>query len=558
MSPRAPKAAPHPAPRAGLPRRAVARPGDGTETFRVLVADQLSEDGVTLLKREPRLAVDVKTGLSPKELAEAIGPYDGLLVRSSTKVTAEVIAKADRLKVIGRAGVGLDNVDAEAATKRGIIVMNVPAGNTTSTAEHTMSLLMALARRIPQAHASLHAGRWERSKFVGTELFGKTLGIVGLGKIGTEVARRAQAFGMRVIASDPFLSSARAQQLEIQLTDLPRLYAEADFITVHTPLTAETRHMIGAKELAAMKRGVRLINCARGGIIDETALHQAITAGRVAGAAIDVFEQEPPKDHPLLALEQVICTPHLGASTQEAQLNVAIEVAKQVADALLGRGIRNAVNMPSVDAQTLKVLQPYLVLGERLGSLGTQLSGGQVDEVRVTYVGEVTGHDTSAVTLAILKGVLAPMVGENVNYVNASLIAAERGVRVVEAKASRLDEFANLLALEIRSDGTTLTLQGTLSARREPRIVKIDRYFVEAVPEGYMLILKNEDQPGLIGALGTLLGQSRINIAGMSNGRDKPGGTAITVVNIDNHVPPDVLERVRKLRHVLDAKLITL
>ena len=551
-------AASHPAPRAGVPRRAVARPADGTETFRILIADQLSEDGVTLLKREPRLAVDVKTGLSPKELAEAIGPYDGLLVRSSTKVTAEVIAKADRLKVIGRAGVGLDNVDAEAATKRGIIVMNVPAGNTISTAEHTMSLLMALARRIPQAHASLHAGRWERSKFVGTELFGKTLGIIGLGKIGTEVARRAQAFGMRVIASDPFLSSERAQQLEIQLTDLPRLYAEADFITVHTPLTAETRHMIGAKELAAMKRGVRLINCARGGIIDETALHQAITAGRVAGAAIDVFEEEPPKDHPLLALEQVIATPHLGASTEEAQLNVAVEVAKQVADALLGRGIRNAVNMPSVDAQTLKVLQPYLVLGERLGSLGAQLSGGQVAEVRVTYVGEITEHDTSAVTLAILKGVLAPMVGENVNYVNASLIAAERGVRVVEAKASRLDEFANLLALEIRSDGTTLTLQGTLSARREPRIVKIDRYFVEAVPEGYMLILKNEDQPGLIGALGTLLGQSRINIAGMSNGRDKPGGTAITVVNIDNHVPPDVLERVRKLRHVLDAKLITL
>ena len=563
MSPR-PKSVAHGV-RAGLPasRRSTgqaggaAKPG-ATAPIRVLIADQLSEDGVKLLKREPRLAVDIKTGLSPKELAEIVGPYEGLVVRSATKVTAEVIAKADRLKVIGRAGVGLDNVDAEAATKRGIIVMNVPAGNTISTAEHTMSLLMALARRIPQAHASLHAGLWERSKFVGTELFGKTLGIVGLGKIGTEVARRAQAFGMRVIASDPFLSSERAQQLEIQLTDLEHLYAESDFITIHTPLTAETRHMIGAKELAAMKRGVRLINCARGGIIDETALHQAITAGRVAGAAIDVFEQEPPKDHPLLKLEQVICTPHLGASTQEAQLNVAIEVAKQVADALLGRGIRNAVNMPSLDAQTLKVLQPYILLGERLGSLGAQLSGGQVAEIRVTYVGEVTEHDTSAVTLAILKGVLAPMVGENVNYVNASLIAAERGVRVVEAKASRMDEFANLLALDVRSDGTTLTLQGTLSARREPRIVKIDRYFVEAVPEGYMLILKNQDRPGLIGALGTLLGESKINIAGMSNGRDRPGGTAITVVNVDNHVPPNVLNRVRKLRHVLDAKLIKL
>jgi len=526
--------------------------------IRVLVADHLSEDGIQLLKKESGLKVDVKTGLSPKELAEIIEPYEGLIVRSSTKVTAEVIAKADHLKVIGRAGVGLDNVDADAATKRGIIVMNVPAGNTISTAEHTMSLILALARRIPQADAHLRAGLWERSKFVGTELFGKTLGIIGLGKIGTEVARRAQAFGMRVIAFDPFISTERAGQLEVQVTDLPTVYRESDFITVHTPLNAETRHLIGAKEIAQMKKAVRLINCARGGIIDEQALHQAITEGKVAGAAIDVFEEEPPKNHPLCQLDQVVCTPHLGASTQEAQLNVAIEITKQVADALLGRGIRNAVNMPSVDAQTLKVLQPYITLGERLGSLGAQLSGGQIAEIRVTYVGEVTAHDASPVTLAILKGVLTPMVGENVNYVNASLIASERGLKVVEAKASRMDEFANLLAIEIRSDGTMLTLQGTLSPRREPRIVKIDRYFVEAAPEGYMLIIKNQDKPGLIGQLGTLLGESNINIAGMSNGRDEPGGTAITVLNIDHHVPPKVLEQVKALRHVLDAKLITL
>ena len=553
-----------------------------TDRLRVLVADHLSEDGITLLKSEPGLEVDVKIGLSPKELAEVIGPYDGLVVRSSTKVTAEVIAKANRLKVIGRAGVGLDNVDAEAATKRGIIVMNVPAGNTISTAEHTMSMIMALSRRIPQAYASLRGGAWERSKFVGTELFGKTLGIIGLGKIGAEVAKRAQAFGMRIMAHDPFLSSERAQQLEIQLTDARTIYAEADVITVHTPLTVETRHLIGAAEIASMKKGVRLVNCARGGIIDEVALHQAIVSGHVAGAALDVFEQEPPKpDHPLLQLEQVVAVPHLGASTQEAQLNVAIEVAKQVADALLGRGIRNAVNMPSVDASTLQVLQPYIRLAERLGSLAAQLSGGKIVEIRVTFVGEVTNHDTSPVTLAVLKGVLAPMVGENVNYVNASLIAAERGITVVEAKASRMDEFANLVMLEVRSDssahpggdslgvvarepsgsrdnGDTLTLQGTLSARREPRLVKIDRYFVEVALDGYLLILKNEDQPGLIGQLGTLLGESMINIAGMSNGRDKPGGTAITVVSIDNDVPPTVLEQVKQLRHVLDAKLITL
>ncbi len=308
-----------------------------------------------------------------------------------------------------------------------------------------------------------------------------------------------------------------------------------------------------------MKRGVRIINCARGGIIDEQALHDAIVSGHVAGAALDVFEEEPPsKDHPLLRLSQVICTPHLGASTEEAQLNVALEVAKQVADALLGRGIRNAVNMPSVDAQTLKVLQPYILLGERLGSLATQLSGGQVAEVRLTYVGEVTNHDPSAVTLAVLKGLLAPMVGENVNYVNASVIASERGVKVIEAKASRMEEFANLIALDVRGNGSSLTVQGTLSARREPRIVKIDRYFVDAVPDVYMLILKNQDRPGIIGSLGTLLGEASINIAGMSNGRDAPGGTAITVVNIDHHVPPAVLERIKRLPHVIDAKLIKL
>jgi D-3-phosphoglycerate dehydrogenase len=536
-----------------------ARTERATKRIKVLIADKLSEDGIKVLKAEPGLDVDIKTGLAPKDLAAIVGPYEGLVVRSSTKVTAEVIEAGQHLRVIGRAGVGLDNVDAEAATKRGIIVMNVPAGNTISTAEHTFSLLMALARHIPQSYASLHSGQWERSKFVGTELFRKTLGIVGLGKIGTEVAKRAQVFGMTVIGHDPFLSAERAQQLGIRLADLPALYREADFITVHTPLTNETRHMIGAKELAAMKKGVRLINCARGGIIDEAALAEAIKAGQVAGAAIDVFEQEPPPaDHPLLQLPQVVTTPHLGASTEEAQYNVALEVARQVADALLGRGIRNAVNMPSLDAETLRVLQPYILLGEKLGALASQLSGGKTAEVRVTYVGEVTTHDTSAVTLAVLKGLLTPVVGERVNYVNASVIAAERGVRVVEAKASRLDEFANLLALEVRSDGESLAVSGTLSPRREPRIVKIDRYFVEAIPDGHMLLIRNQDKPGLIGALGTLLGEAKINIAAMSNGRDAPGGLAVTVVNVDSEVPGKVLEQVKKLKHVLDAKLITL
>ena len=329
-------------------------------------------------------------------------------------------------------------------------------------------------------------------------------------------------------------------------------------ITVHTPLTEDTRHLIGAKEIAQMKPGVRLINCARGGIIDEDALYQAVKSGKVAGAAIDVFEEEPPKHHPLLTLDEVIATPHLGASTEEAQYKVAIEVAKQVADALLGRGIRNAVNMPSVDAQTLKVLQPYLTLGERLGALATQLSGKKIAEVRITYVGELANLDASPVTMAVLKGLLTPMVGENVNYVNASLIAAERGLRVVEAKATQAEEFTNLLSLEVRSNGASAVFAGTLSARREPRIVQIDQTFIEASPEGHMLVIKNEDKPGLIGALGTLLAEAKINIAGMSNGRDRPGGTAITVVNVDSPVPAEVLERVRRLKNVLDVTLVKL
>ncbi len=524
---------------------------------KVLIADQLSEEGIQVLKAEPGLSVDIKTGLSSKDLAAMIGPYEGLVVRSSTKVTAEVIEKADKLKVIGRAGVGVDNVDAEAATKRGIIVMNVPAGNTISTAEHTVSMIFSVARRIPQAQASLKAGLWERPKFVGVELFGKTLGIVGLGKIGLEVARRMQVMGMRVLAYDPFLSAERVGQLDIHVVPLDQLYAEADFITVHTPLTAETKHLISTKQFDQMKKGVRVINCARGGIIDEKALAEAIKAGKVAGAAFDVYEQEPPpKDHPLIGLDAVVCTPHLGASTDEAQRNVAVEVSKQVADALLGRGIRNAVNMPSVDGKTLAILGPYIALAEKLGSLASQLSGGKVSEVRATYVGELTSHDTSPVTLAMLKGILAPVVGEGVNYVNASLIASERGVKVIEAKATQMDAFANLMALDVLADGKRFGIQGTLSARREPRIVKIDPYFVEATPEGYLLIIRNHDKPGLIGALGTLLGQSQINIAGMSNGREKPGGTAITVVNIDQPVPPPVLEQVKRLQHVIDAKLI--
>ncbi|MBI4355295.1 MAG: phosphoglycerate dehydrogenase, partial [Candidatus Omnitrophica bacterium] len=388
--------------------------------LKVLVADHLSEEGIAILKGEQQLDVTVQTGLTGTALAQAIRGYDALVVRSSSKVTREVVDAADRLKVIGRAGVGLDNVDVEAASKRGIIVMNVPGGNTISTAEHTFSLLMALSRNIPQADASLRRGAWERSKYTGVELYGKTLGVVGLGKIGTEVAKRALAFGMRVIAHDPYLSLERARQLEIAVVDFEELLRSADYITVHTPMTDETRHLIGTKELQLTKQGVRLINCARGGIIDEQALAEAIKSGHVAGAAIDVFEAEPPKDHPLLKLPQVVATPHLGASTEEAQVNVAVEIAKQIADALLGRGIRNAINVFSVDAETLRLLEPYIRLGEKLGLLMAQLAPGHIQEIKVTYIGDVTHHETAPITVAIMKGLLTPIVGESVNYVNAS------------------------------------------------------------------------------------------------------------------------------------------
>ncbi len=526
--------------------------------LKVLVADVLSEEGIKVLRSEPQLSVEVKTGMTSQQLGEVIGPYDGLIVRSATKVTAEVFTRAKRLKVVGRAGVGLDNVDAEAASKHGVIVMNVPGGNTISTAEHTLSLLLALSRNIPQACADTKAGRWNRSKFTGVELYGKTLGIVGLGRIGTEVAKRALSFGMHVIANDPYLSLDRARQLEISVVTMDELLRQADFITVHTPLSSETKHLIGREQLKLVKPGVRIINCARGGIVEETALAEAVKAGRVAGAAVDVFEAEPPKDSPLLALDQVVVTPHLGASTEEAQVNVAIEIAKQMADALLGRGIRNATNMPSVDGQTLKAIQPYIQLAEKLGLLMAQLADGHISALKATYIGDVTNHETSPITMALLKGLLTPMVGESVNYVNASLIAAERGIKVVEAKSSESEEFAHLIAVEVQGEKTQVSAQGTLLTKKDPRIVRINRFFVDAAPSGYMLFIDNQDRPGLIGDIGTILGEAGINIAGMTFGRVSPGGDAITVLNVDNAVPKDVLARIKAAKHVVNARLIKL
>jgi D-3-phosphoglycerate dehydrogenase / 2-oxoglutarate reductase len=525
--------------------------------IKVLVSDALSEEGLKVFKESKELTVDVKTDLKPDALKEIIKDYDALVVRSATKVTNEVIQAAKKLKVIGRAGVGLDNVDLEAATQKGIIVMNTPAGNTISTAEHTFSMILALSRNIPQANASTKKGEWKRSKFMGVEVYGKTLGIVGFGRIGSEVAKRALSFGMKILAYDPFLSAEVAESIGVEIAELKKGLQEADYITVHTPLTDETRHMISDKEFALMKKGVRLINCARGGIIDEAALVKALKEQKVAGAAMDVFENEPlSAENEFLKLDNVIITPHLGASTEEAQINVAIEVAEIVRDALLGRGIRNAANYPCLEAEVCKILTPYINLGEKLGMFAAQLVEGRFQELVINYSGEITKYDLSPVTMALAKGVLAPILKETVNFVNATSLLKERGIKLRESKSAQEGEFVNLIQLEIKTDKEVKKVFGTLSSNKQPRIVKIDDYYLELYPIGEMVFIRNWDKPGLIGSLGTAMGKNGINIAAMTFGRDQLGGKAISVLNVDSQVSPEVQDKIRELENILTVKVI--
>ncbi len=527
--------------------------------MRILVSDPLSEEGLKILKEVKEFQVDVKTELKPEILKEEIKNYDALIVRSATKVTKDIIGAAKNLKVIGRAGVGLDNVDLEAATQKGIIVMNTPGGNTISTAEHTTSMILALSRNIPQANASTKKGEWKRSKFMGVELYGKALGIIGLGRIGTEVAKRALSFGMKILAYDPFLSREVAENLGIEVAELKDLLARSDYITVHTPLTEETKHLISTKEFGLMKTGVRIINCARGGIIDEAALLNAIKEGKVAAAALDVFEKEPlPPDSELLKLDNVIVTPHLGASTEEAQVNVAIEVAEIVRDALLGKGIRNAANYPCIEAEVCKFLEPYINLTEKLGVFSSQLVEGRFQELSINYSGEITQYDLSPLTMSLVKGILSPILKETVNFINAVSLAKERGIRIKEGKTSKEEEFVNLIQLEIKTDKETRIISGTLSANKKPRIVKIDDYYVEVSPSGEMIMIQNWDRAGIIGNLGTLLGKHNINIAAMTFGREKPGGKAITILNVDSPVSAEIMDKIKKTENILAVKVIRL
>lgn len=527
--------------------------------MKVLVSDSLASKGIEILKRAG-LEVEVKTGLKPEELKEEIGKYDALIVRSATKVSRDIIDCAKNLKVIGRAGSGVDNIDMGAATKQGIVVMNTPGGNTITTAEHTMALLLAMARQIPQAVASMKQGKWEKERFIGVELYNKTIGIIGLGNIGTQVARMSQGMGMNVIAYDPYLSEEKAKSIGVKMVELGDLIKKSDFITIHTPLTNETRHLINRERIAEMKDGVRIINSARGGIIDENALYDALKSGKVAAAALDVFEKEPadPSSCPLLELDNIVCTPHLGAVTEEAQENVAVAVAEQIVDYLLSGTIRNAVNFPSVPADILPSLRPYINLAERLGSFLSQIIDGGISEVTVEYRGEVMRLVLAPITMAALKGILAPILEETINFVNAPVIAKERGIEVKEMVTADAGDYHSMLVLRAKVDVREGVVAGVLHGKKDPRITRINEFAVEVVPEGEMLVLLNIDKPGVIGNIGTLLGKNNINIARMQFGREKPGGNAISILTVDMPVSKEILADIKKLPNVLSVRQIHL
>jgi len=522
--------------------------------MKVLISDNLHPDGIAIMERHPNIEVEVRPGLSPAELKEAIKDADALAIRSATKVTADLIDAAPRLKVVGRAGTGLDNVDIPAASKRGIVVMNTPGGNTITTAEHAVSLMMALARNIPQASASMREGKWEKKKFQGTELLNKTLGIIGLGRIGSVVAERALGLRMRVIGYDPFIPREVAVTMGIEAVSLDELLARADFITLHTPKTKDTAKILNRKAFRKMKPGVRVINCARGGLVDEEALLEALKEGQVAGAALDVYETEPPPaDFPLLQLPNVICTPHLGASTEEAQANVAVAICEQILEYLVYGTIKNAVNAPSVSQEALAQLKPYLTLAEALGAFQAQVVEGAITSVAVAYIGEVSKLDTKPLTHSLLKGLLSPVMHDEVNYVNAPAMAASRGIHISEEKAASAEDFSTLIRVTVRAGNEENMVAGSIFGKYEPRLVRINKFRLEAVPEGHMLFIYNTDRPGVIGAIGTTIGRHNINIARMTVGQEKERGQNVILLTTDTPLTPECLKDVRDLPHVAEA-----
>jgi D-3-phosphoglycerate dehydrogenase len=525
-------------------------------SWRVLVADSIAEEGVEVLRREAD--VDVRTGLKPEELAAIIGDYDALVVRSATRAPAEIIEAGGKLQVIGRAGIGVDNIDLEAATKRGILVVNAPAGNVRSAAEHTVALLMSLARHVPQACAKLRAGDWAKKAYVGTELHGKTLGLVGLGRVGEQVTRMVKGFEIRLVAYDPFVSAERAELLGVELISLEELLKRSDFITVHVPMTPSTKGIIGKKELKLVKPSVRFVNTARGGIIDEEALYRAIEEGRVAGAAFDVFTEEPATENILLQSEKVIVTPHLGASTEEAQTSVAVDVAEQVLDVLKGRPVRSAVNIPLMAPDTAKALGPFLPVGSVVGRLCAQLADGHASAITIRYEGEIAEHDTSALMAAVVGGLLESVTEERVNLVNAAVIAQSRGLKVVEEKTADCENYTNLISVEVKTDTGKTAVAGTLM-RGEPHIVRVDDYWIDIAPTGgYWLFSDHLDRPGIIGAVGMVTGNTDVNISSMQVGRLEPRGQALMILSVDKEVDEDVCQQLLAIPDVHNIKVVKL
>jgi D-3-phosphoglycerate dehydrogenase len=526
--------------------------------YNILISDPLSEDGIYPLRQAEGVNIVIDTNLTPEQLEDKIGEFDALLVRSQTQVTRELIEKGTNLKIIGRAGVGVDNIDLPAATERGIIVVNAPDGNTNSAAEHTIAMLMSLARNIPQAFHALKNKKWDRKAFIGVEVKNKTLGVVGLGRIGAEVAARAKGQRMNVIAYDPFLTPEKAEKMGVQFGTIEDVIIAADFITVHTPLLKETRHLINKEAFEKMKDGVQIVNCARGGIIDEDALYDAIVSGKVAGAALDVFEEEPFLDHKLLTLPQVIATPHLGASTVEAQEIVAVDVSHDVVSFLQGGVVKNPVNLPSVPKDVLAKIEPYFNLVEKLGTFLSDLTAGVAEEVNITYSGELSNIDVRPLTRNAIKGLLKSKLGESVNDVNAKFLADRIGIVVNELKTTKSKGFTSLITVEVKTANETRKVAGTLLNGLGARILRVDDFIVDVVPEGHLLFIRHKDQPGAIGRVGTLLATKGVNIAAMQVGRSEVGGDAIMMISIDKHVEKTGIEQLKELADISDATPIDL
>lgn len=524
--------------------------------IRVLVSDNLGQKGINMLKEADGFEVDVKSGLSPEDLKSIIGQYDALVIRSATKVTKDLLNSARRLKVVGRAGIGLDNVDIPAATKRGVVVMNTPTGNVVTTAEHAIAMMLSLTRNIPAGTISLKQGRWEKKKLQGREVFNKILGVIGFGKIGSIVADRARGLKMQVIVYDPFVTPEQIKKKGFDAVTIEELYHRSDYITIHIPILKDTIGLLDKDAFALMKDGVMIINCARGGIVNESHLKEAITSGKVAGAALDVFETEPPGITPLISLDHIICTPHLGASTKEAQTNVAMAIASQIINYLKNGAVIDAVNVPSVTGELLQRIGPYLSLAEQMGSLQAQLPQGPINEVAIEYNGDFNGLDLSPVTTAVLKGLLTPIVKDDVNFVNAQALAKERGIKVTETNSRASTDFLNLITVKTISSETTSSVSGTLFGKKDPRIVKINKFRLEMIASGHMALIHNIDKPGSIGEIGLTLGRHDINIAKMQVGQEEDGDRNIIFLTADTPIQPEVVDEIRALPLVKSVTIL--